>query len=68
MLAQGVLLGIASALLFHPSLAVIPQWFSTKRALAIGIAVAGSALGNSEGDIDKTCLVILLMVVNTCNA
>jgi len=47
MLAQGVLLGIASALLFHPSLAVIPQWFSTKRALAIGIAVAGSALGGA---------------------
>jgi hypothetical protein len=46
MLAQGSLLGIASVTLLHPSMMVVTQWFTTKKALATGVAKAGTALGN----------------------
>jgi MCP family monocarboxylic acid transporter-like MFS transporter 10 len=45
MLTQGILLGIASGCLFHPSMIVVSHWFTSKRALATGITTAGTALG-----------------------
>ena len=45
-LAQGFLVGAGNGLLFLPSIAIVPQYFSTKKALATGIVSAGSSIGN----------------------
>jgi MFS family permease len=47
MLAQAVCVGIGFGCLFVPSVAIIATYFSTKKALAMGIAAAGSSLGRS---------------------
>jgi MFS family permease len=44
-LSQGVLFGIGMGLLFLPSCGIISQWFTRRRALANGIAIAGAGLG-----------------------
>ncbi|KKA26890.1 hypothetical protein TD95_003264 [Thielaviopsis punctulata] len=44
-LTQGVLFGVSMGFLFVPSAGVIPQWFTSKRSLANGIASAGSGMG-----------------------
>jgi MFS family permease len=44
-LAQGVCCGLGNGCLFCPALSVLSTYFSRKRALAIGIAAAGSATG-----------------------
>ncbi|KAI1617096.1 MFS transporter, MCP family, solute carrier family 16, member 10 [Exophiala viscosa] len=44
-LTQGVCFGFALGFLYIPATAVLPQWFSTRRSLAMGIASAGSGLG-----------------------
>ncbi|KAJ4129108.1 hypothetical protein NW768_007639 [Fusarium equiseti] len=46
-LTQGVLFGFGLGLLFIPTAAVIPQWFTTKRSLATGFALAGAAFGGT---------------------
>ncbi|KAL2792997.1 major facilitator superfamily domain-containing protein [Aspergillus keveii] len=45
MLAQGVLVGVATGLLQFPAIAAVSQFFDKKRAAALGIAVAGSSVG-----------------------
>ncbi|EME47970.1 hypothetical protein DOTSEDRAFT_86328 [Dothistroma septosporum NZE10] len=44
-LAQGVCVGLGSGQVFIVALAVIPQWFEKLRAVATGLAAAGSAMG-----------------------
>ena len=44
-LAQGLVVGIGTGCLFVPSVVILPQYFSTKRALANGLAAAGSSVG-----------------------
>ncbi|TVY42019.1 Aspyridones efflux protein [Lachnellula subtilissima] len=44
-LAQGVLVGCGSGCLMMPSVAVMPQYFTKRRAFATGIGAAGSSLG-----------------------
>lgn len=44
-LAQGVMVGIGNGLLFLPSIAIVPQYFSKRKALASGIVAAGSSIG-----------------------
>ncbi|KAG6202696.1 hypothetical protein E4U35_005040 [Claviceps purpurea] len=44
-LTQGVLFGVGIGFLFIPSVAIVPQWFTTKRSLANGFAVSGAGLG-----------------------
>ena len=44
LLAQGVCIGVGMGLTFLPSTAVLSQYFTTKRAFAIGIASTGSPL------------------------
>jgi MFS family permease len=46
MLSQGVLVGIGNGCLFIPSFAVLPTYFKKRRAVAVGIAQSGSALGS----------------------
>lgn len=44
-LSQGVCFGFGMGFLYIPATGVLPQWFSTKRSLAVGIATAGAGLG-----------------------
>ncbi|KAL9637780.1 MAG: hypothetical protein Q9204_001754, partial [Flavoplaca sp. TL-2023a] len=44
-LSQGVCFGIGMGFLFVGSVGVVPQWFTTRRSLANGIATAGSGIG-----------------------
>ncbi|EXJ92105.1 hypothetical protein A1O3_00655 [Capronia epimyces CBS 606.96] len=45
MLAQGVLLGLATGLLMVPSIVAVSQYFDKKRAAALGLAISGSSIG-----------------------
>ncbi|RMZ90982.1 hypothetical protein DV736_g1752, partial [Chaetothyriales sp. CBS 134916] len=45
MLAQGITIGLGSGCIFVPSVAILPQYFTTKKALANGIAASGSSVG-----------------------
>lgn len=45
LLAQGVLLGISMSLVTWPMVALVSQYVKRKRALAMGIVLAGSSLG-----------------------
>lgn len=44
-LAQGICTGLGNGLLFCPSLSVLSTYFTSNRALAIGIGASGSATG-----------------------
>lgn len=46
-LSQGLLFGFGLGLLFVPTAAVVPQWFTTKRSLASGVSLAGAGLGGA---------------------
>lgn len=45
MLAQAVCVGIGAGCLYVPSLAIIPQWFRRRKALALGLVTSGSSFG-----------------------
>ncbi|KAL2057600.1 hypothetical protein ABVK25_001984 [Lepraria finkii] len=47
MLSQGIVVGLGSGCLFLPSIAVLPQYFEKRRALATGIGSSGSAVGET---------------------
>lgn len=44
-LSQGVCFGLGMGFLFVGSVGIVPQWFTTRRSLANGIATAGSGFG-----------------------
>lgn len=44
-LAQGLVFGIADAMLFYPTISAISHWFHNNRGLALGTVVAGSSVG-----------------------
>ncbi|KAL8989072.1 MAG: hypothetical protein Q9177_001959 [Variospora cf. flavescens] len=44
-LSQGICFGWGMGYLFVGSVGIVPQWFTTKRSFASGIATAGSGLG-----------------------
>ena len=44
-LTQGICAGWGLGFLFIPAAAALPQWFSTRRSLAMGIASAGAGIG-----------------------
>lgn len=45
-LSQGLCVGIGTGLIFLPSLAIVATYFTTKRALAIGIVASGGSIGS----------------------
>ena len=45
LLAQGICIGVGAGCLYIPSVAILPQYFTTRRALATGIATCGSCVG-----------------------
>lgn len=44
-LAQGIVVGLGNGFLWVPSVAILPQYFTTRKALANGLAAAGSSMG-----------------------
>lgn len=46
-LAQAIVAGLGAGCLFVPSVGIVTQYFTTKRALATGIAAAGGSIGTS---------------------
>ncbi|KAJ9639270.1 hypothetical protein H2204_003881 [Knufia peltigerae] len=44
-LAQGFCIGLGAGCLYVPCVAVLPQWFSTRLGMALGLAVVGSSFG-----------------------
>lgn len=44
-LAQAICVGLGNGCLYIPSVAILPQYFTTKKALATGLAASGSSLG-----------------------
>jgi len=44
-LAQTVVTGFGFGFLFMPASGIVPQWFSTKAPLAVGVSTTGSSLG-----------------------
>jgi len=45
MLAQGLCVGIGSGCLFLPAIGIVPSYFTTKKAFAMGISASGSSFG-----------------------
>jgi MFS family permease len=48
LLAQGFVIGLGGGMLFVPSVAILPTYFSTKIGLAIGLAASGSSMGGKK--------------------
>lgn len=48
-LAQGVTVGIGFACLFLPSVAIVAQYFTTKKSIAFGIVSTGGSVGMPPG-------------------
>lgn len=44
-LAQGLCIGIGAGCLFLPAIAIVPSYFTTKKAFAMGISASGSSFG-----------------------
>jgi MFS family permease len=51
LLAQAFCMGIGCACLFIPSVAILSTYFTTKIALAVGLAASGSSLGEPPSPI-----------------
>lgn len=45
LLAQGLVVGLGNGMIFLSSIAILPMYFTTKRAMVQGIAASGSSLG-----------------------
>ncbi|TVY58579.1 Fujikurins efflux protein [Lachnellula cervina] len=44
-LCQGLLIGLATGLIYQPSIAILGHYFERRRSLAMGISASGAALG-----------------------
>lgn len=44
-LSQGALVGLGVGFIYVPSIAILSQWFTSRRSLANGIRAAGSGIG-----------------------
>ena len=45
---KGVLFGISVGFGYYPALSIVGHYFEKRRALAMGIVAAGTALGNTR--------------------
>ncbi|KAF7293250.1 MFS general substrate transporter [Mycena chlorophos] len=45
LLCQGFAIGVASGIIFGPTLAIVSHWFKRRRSTALGIVAAGSSVG-----------------------
>lgn len=57
-LAQGIVVGFGAGCMLLPSVAVMPQYFTTRRAFATGVGAAGSSIGKHREIflLTDTCL------------
>jgi hypothetical protein len=55
-LSQGVGFGIAASGLFSCGIVSVGQWFHKRKALALGIVLAGSSTGIDSSDLSKCFL------------
>ncbi|KAH8117270.1 MFS general substrate transporter [Phellopilus nigrolimitatus] len=46
-LCQGIAVGLASGVIFGPTIAVISHWFKKRRGMALGIIACGSSIGGT---------------------
>lgn len=44
-ITQGVMTGLGGGIFFTPSIGLVTTWFSSRRAVAVGIATSGNAVG-----------------------
>ena len=51
LLAQAVCIGLGCGCIFVPSVAILPQYFTTRKAFVTGIAAGGSSLGESRSSV-----------------
>lgn len=51
LLAQGLAVGLGNGCLFVPSVAILPTYFTSKKALAMGIAASGSSIGEMDSNL-----------------
>lgn len=56
-LCQGVLVGLSFACIYIPGTLALPTWFKRRRALGMGIAVAGSGLGGLVFSLSVNALI-----------
>ncbi|KAJ7143196.1 major facilitator superfamily domain-containing protein [Mycena crocata] len=47
LLCQGFAVGIASGVIFGPTLAIVTHWFKRRRSTALGLTAAGASTGGS---------------------
>jgi hypothetical protein len=59
LLAQGFVIGLGGGMLFVPSVAILPTYFSTKIGLAIGLAASGSSMGGERYTPAPSVLVLI---------
>ncbi|OCK82669.1 putative MFS monocarboxylate transporter [Lepidopterella palustris CBS 459.81] len=45
LLTQGVMVGLATCMIYIPAVTVAPGWFDTRRGLAMGISSSGTGIG-----------------------
>ena len=68
-LAQGVTVGIGFGCLFLPSVAIVSQYFTTKKSIAFGIVSTGGIIGESHEShtlrINKKYWLVLQVVSST---
>ncbi|KAJ6540489.1 MFS general substrate transporter [Mycena capillaripes] len=57
LLCQGFAIGIASGVIFGPTLAIVSHWFKRRRSTALGIVAAGSSVGGLIIPILVQCLI-----------
>lgn len=58
MLSQGVTVGIGAGVIYVPSLAVVSEAFTQKRAIAIGVPSTGAGIGTHVSLSDDTTLLM----------
>lgn len=56
-MCQGVLVGLSFACIYIPGTLALPTWFKRRRALGMGIAVAGSGLGGLVFSLSVNALI-----------
>jgi MFS family permease len=56
-LAQGIVVGIGYGCLFLPSVAIVSQYFTTRKSFAFGIASTGSSIGQSTSTCHASRLI-----------
>ncbi|EGX95934.1 monocarboxylate transporter, putative [Cordyceps militaris CM01] len=62
LLAQGILFGLGSALLFYPVTSSVSEWFDKNRGLALGVVVSGASAGGILWPIILNQLFITLKI------